>query len=1121
MSIDWRVIRTINGSRSRGFEEFCCQLARAETAGRGRFFRKGDPDAGVECYTQFDSGCEWGWQAKYFLEFGETQWRQVDRSVRTALEKHPRLERYIVCLPMDLADGRIEGQESAREKWLTRVEKWGRWASDQELDVEFEYWGGSELLERLASPEHAGRVRFWFGAVRFDEDWFARRLAEATETAGPRYTAEVHVELPIAGRFEAFGRTGRFFDERIRGIRELGSGWANACSFGPSRLGREVDPEVEAGIVMVSEDEVVQGAKKSIGKRIGEAVALGDAMEIRPSGPLGFEVVAQKVAAVTGEVDGAVEHLLARQPEHRVFGQYRHQFAGFAERLRKVRIGLLDAERWGRASVMILQGQAGTGKTHLLCDVAHRRLSQGRPTVVLMGQSFTGDEAPWQQAAALLDLGGISAEEFVGALECAAQAADARALVVIDALNEGKGAGLWATHLSAFLARFARSEWVGVVLSIRSSYEGMIPEKIRENAAVATHSGFGTQRHEAMRTFFEYYGLKVPANPLLAPEFGNPLFLKTLCLGLRDKDAGQSHQTIQGITAIFDLYLSSVDARIAGMVGAAEWSGLARKAVQELARAFPGPAERWLAVEEAEPLVNALLPGRTYETSLYVALLAEGVLVRDMARARGGKAGREAVFIAYDRLADHLVTGALLDDHLEAASPESAFEPGGGLVEIGLGGYDMQGILEALCVQLAERTGREVADLIPRLSKLEGFEAAFRQSLVWRDASSISPRTRELVRARLDPRRGDLYAILGTLLTVATVDEHLLNARFLDARLREDDMAARDGWWSVYLSGGSSVGGAAGSLLDWAMRLDPRVALPDGLVDLAARTLAWMLTTSNRPVRDAATRALVNLLTGRLDCAAELVDGFAEVDDPYVTERVYAVAYGVAMRSQDRLGVGGLGEGVYSRVFRDGYPPANILLRDYARGVVERALHLESPIDVDPNRARPPYQSAPPVFPNAEEVAHLLPSPDHNPHRREGEDWARSHIGQSVLEGALHSSIGKTWGCSGEWLSLGLEEEAWSGSGAGEEADHPTLDRAAIERYVLHRVFDLGWTPELFGRADRRHDVDAIGLSPGTESIGRKYQWIAYREVLALVADHFQYREYPAGEERAHRYQGP
>ena len=52
-------------------------------------------------------------------------------------------------------------------------------------------------------------------------------------------------------------------------------------------------------------------------------------------------------------------------------------------------------------------------------------------------------------------------------------------------------------------------------------------------------------------------------------------------------------------------------------------------------------------------------------------------------------------------------------------------------------------------------------------------------------------------------------------------------------------------------------------------------------------------------------------------------------------------------------------------------------------------------------------------------------------------------------------------------------------------------------------------------------DFDGIGQFSTKESIGRKYQWIAYHEVLGLISDHFQYREYPAEEERSHRYVGP
>ena len=68
------------------------------------FERKGTPDAGVECYCILKDGDEWGWQAKYFDTLGTSQWSQLDKSVKTALDKHPKLVRYFVCIPLDRPD---------------------------------------------------------------------------------------------------------------------------------------------------------------------------------------------------------------------------------------------------------------------------------------------------------------------------------------------------------------------------------------------------------------------------------------------------------------------------------------------------------------------------------------------------------------------------------------------------------------------------------------------------------------------------------------------------------------------------------------------------------------------------------------------------------------------------------------------------------------------------------------------------------------------------------------------------------------------------------------------------------------------------------------------------------
>src|SRR5260370_30876935 len=126
MSLHWQDLRPWQGSQNTAFEELCCQVAAHESVPSGsHFIRKGAPDAGVECFWQLPNADEWAWQAKFFptsLEDG--QWRQLDESVRTALEKHPRLTSYTVCLPIDRQDPRIDRQKWFMDKWNERVDKW-------------------------------------------------------------------------------------------------------------------------------------------------------------------------------------------------------------------------------------------------------------------------------------------------------------------------------------------------------------------------------------------------------------------------------------------------------------------------------------------------------------------------------------------------------------------------------------------------------------------------------------------------------------------------------------------------------------------------------------------------------------------------------------------------------------------------------------------------------------------------------------------------------------------------------------------------------------------------------------------------------------------------------------
>ena len=378
------------------------------------------------------------------------------------------------------------------------------------MDVEFIWWGSSEIIERLSRREHTGRRFFWFGQHEFDADWFQLRLEEAVNAAGPRYTPEIHVDLPIALDLERFSRSDPLFDEvksLAIGIRRTREGIEYARRKSEQR-GRAVDL-----------DDLSEATDKVLD-------ALSQ-LEPCPIGFLPFPLPFPSVAEIAREADeaGGVALGRIRKIQHERDAAERqgstsrgynddplpsllHYVRSLQSELFKLDSTCRRAGSLANSQSLILKSDGGTGKTHLLCDFASRRVHDQLPTVLLMGQRFLSEDEPWIQLLQQLDLADASAEEFVGALEAAAQASNCRALVIIDALNEGKGRKIWPPHLSAFLKRIEKSQWIGVVLSVRSSYEEtVIPQDVRERAVSVIHHGFSGQEYNAVKTFFDHHGL--------------------------------------------------------------------------------------------------------------------------------------------------------------------------------------------------------------------------------------------------------------------------------------------------------------------------------------------------------------------------------------------------------------------------------------------------------------------------------------------------------------------------------------------------------------------------------------------------------------------------------------
>ncbi|WP_426492946.1 AVAST type 2 anti-phage system protein Avs2 [Hymenobacter sp. 102] len=1034
-NVDLSAIRPLNGARTEGFEELCAQLARIERPANSRFVRKGTPDAGVECFAILEDDSEWGWQSKYFDSFSSSQWQQLDESVKTVLAKHPKLVRYFVCVPLNRPDARIPGRQSAMQAWDTHVDKWQKLATDKGMSVEFIYWGESEILDMLAQPAHLGRLRFWFDTQAFDEEWFVTRLKDAIRTAGARYTPELNLSLPIAEKFEFFGRTTRFFDTLkalAKDIRE------NYRRLYPKK---EVLEHQEVGETYKRLSELIQNILPSIGR-----------IQVQPIDELPFEPIIQQLSQALQVADEIGKLLLTEEfkpkeiqaqdkygaTDHNPYQDLRSGIHRLQNSLTKARRRLEEAVAIANNQLLVMSGPAGCGKTHLLCDVAANRIREGRPTVLLMGQRFISSNDPWAQALQQLDLATASVEEVVGALEAAAQVADSRLLLLIDAINEGNGRAIWPSNIASFLTQVLRSHWLGVVFSVRSSYEAhLVPAEVRDQAYRVTHHGFDGLEYDATKSFFIHYGLELPSTPLLAPEFRNPLFLKTLCNGLKLTKQRRLPRGFHGITSAFNLYLDGVNESLAVKLDYNSKQNLVRKALEAFAQATANNDERWLPLNSATSVVDALLPGRGHNQSLYHGLVAEGVLTEEAPHWHSEQGSEEVVYISYERLADHLLTNILLDQYLNVANPASSFEADKPLTAL----YDLhsrfrEGTVEALFIQIPERTGRELSELAPDVVT-HWHSNAFRQSIIWRKADAFSDATRQALR-EFDETDGETQHTLEAILTVASLPEHPFNAEFLDKRLRKDTMPERDAWWSIYLHHMWDTQGAVDRLVDWASGVTATTNLDVQAVDLCATTLAWLFTTSNRFLRDRATKALANLLTGRLEAAGKLIERFADVDDLYVAERIYAAAYGAVMRSHDRTEIQQLATRVYTCVFAAQSPPVHILLRDYARGIVERAIYLGAELSIEAEYIRPPYNSIWPTIPTAEEIDQLFPDSPAKWKNGDG-SWAHDRIKSSVMNDDFGRYVIDPR--LDDWLSVPLSEPNWV---------KPKDKRELLDEFVQH-----------------------------------------------------------------------
>jgi hypothetical protein len=510
------------------------------------------------------------------------------------------------------------------------------------------------------------------------------------------------------------------------------------------------------------------------------------------------------------------------------------------------------------------------------------------------------------------------------------------------------------------------------------------------------------------------------------------------------------------------------------------------------------------------------------------------------------------------------------------------------------------GVLQALSIQIPESLGVEILEISESVSKNYHVAEAIIQGLIWRTPQSI--KKQKLVDYFNDVTNDypDLHdEILEVLISITGQVENPLNADYLHNHLMKKSMPDRDSAWSLYLHNRftGSDNCSIRRLIDWSWEVEEKSYLNKESRKLLAKTITWFFTSSNRFLRDRATKALVALLEGHYDIMIETFEAFKGMDDMYIWDRLYATAMGLVLRSDSEESAK-LVQYIYDITFADGNVPVHLLVRDYAKTTVEYGLYKQFNITVDKILLYPPYNSAwPENIPTRDELKKYELEYTTNINRGQNhifqsvmgyDDFSRYVIGDrydmdfleldlkrfnrgknfsKTLKANLKSSYStytesyKFKGKTGddyhtpEYLTKERWDEIITTMRDGLvffeeyigkrltaeqkeifENDVPYYLDAVYSRdvrnnhlpteniccFILNRVFELGYDKELFGAFD--HGVNgsySYGRSERKpERIGKKYQWIAYHEIMARVTDNYVYRDSLSSDEPSD-YEGP